>query len=239
MNALKCKRLTLLALGATMLVAQTLVVHAQPAGQLYDPEPPADSAYVRILVVNHASPVDLLIDGKVRSNKLSPGEVSDYLVLTGGKHSIALNPSGKTSALTSYTLDVVPGKAMTLAFASLKADSKPSIFEDKTNTNKLKSLVTAYHLDSKSGALNLQTVDGSTKVFNNLVFGASNSIQVNPISVELVAAKAGETQAAAGLSKTKLSMAASANYSVFLMPNEQGLLTAKAVQNKTERYSGK
>jgi alginate O-acetyltransferase complex protein AlgF len=136
-------------------------------------------------------------------------------------------------------LDVVPGKAMTIAFASLKADSKPSIFEDKANTNKLKSLVSAYHLDAKAGALNLQTADGSTKVFSNLVYGASNSIQVNPISVELVAAKPTDAPSAAGASKTKLSMAAGANYSVFLMPNEQGLLTAKAVQNKTERYVSK
>jgi alginate O-acetyltransferase complex protein AlgF len=239
MNVFLNKRHTMLKLAAAMLVGQTFAVNAQPAGQLYDPEPPADSAYVRILVVNHSSAVDLLVDGKIRTSKLAPGEVSDYIVLTGGKHSVALHPTGKAAALNAYTLDVVPGKALTVAFSSLKADTKPSIFEDKTNTNKLKSLVTAYHLDSKAGALNLQTADGSTKVFSNLVYGASNSIQVNPISVELVAAKAGDAQVSSGASKTKLSLAASANYSVFLMPNEQGILTAKAVQNKTERYSGK
>lgn len=221
------------------LVGHVPFTSAQPAGQLYDPEPPADSAYIRVLVVNTDAPVDVLVDGKPRSAKLAAGEVGDYMVLTAGKHLIALQPSGKTSGGTTYSLEVIKGKAMTLGFSSTKPGTAPTIFEDKANTNKLKSMVAAYHLDSKAGALDLLTADGSTKVFTNLAYGSSNSIQVNPITVELIAAKVGENISQTIPQKTALSMIQGATYSVFLLPNNQGKLTARTVQNKTERYTGK
>ncbi len=213
--------------------------NAQPAGQLYDPEPPGDSAYVRVLIVNSDSPMDVMVDGRMRSQKLPAGEVSDYMVLTAGKHTINLQPTGKTAVAVSYSLDVIKGRAMTLAFATSKTGAVPSIFEDKANTNKLKSLVAAYHLDSKAGALDILTADGNTKVFSNLTFGGSNSIQVNPISVELIASKTGEKSSQTLPEKTKLSMAQGATYSVFFMPNSEGKLTAKTALNKTERFTGK
>jgi alginate O-acetyltransferase complex protein AlgF len=227
---------------AIPLLLPTLA-QAQPAGLLYDPEPPADSAYVRVLVVSNDSAVDIVVDGKSRVAKLAAGDVSDYMVLTAGKHIIALHSTAKAAATSSHTVDVVPGKAMTVAFMSTKSGIAPTIFEDKSNTNKLKSLVAAYHLDGKAGPLNLVTADGNTKVFTNLAYGVSNSIQVNPISVELVAAKVSDVAAAGGgmasAPRTKLSMSAGANYSVFLLPNDKGSLVARAVQNKTERYLGK
>jgi alginate O-acetyltransferase complex protein AlgF len=212
---------------------------AQPAGQLYDPEPPADSAYIRVLVINSDVPIDVVVDGKPRGMKLAAGEVGDYMALTAGKHLIGLAPAGKISAGTSYSLEVVKGKAMTLAFSATKPGTAPTIFEDKANTNKLKAMVAAYHLDSKAGALDLLTADGSTKVFSNLAFGASNSIQVNPITVELIATKAGESNSQPNPQKTSLSMTQGATYSIFLMPNTAGKLTARSIQNKTERYTGK
>jgi alginate O-acetyltransferase complex protein AlgF len=214
-------------------------VIAQPAGQLYDPEPPADSAYVRLLVVQHDAAIELLVDGRARAAKLTAGEVSDYMVLTAGKHTLTLKSMGKSPVTLTHSIDVVSGRAMTLAFSGLKADVKPTLFEDKANTNKLKSLIAAYHLDGKAGAVNVVTADGATKVFSNLAYGTSNAIQVNPISVELVAAKVGDQTPPGGALKAALSMTAGANYSVFLMPNAQGVLMAKAVQNKTERYAGK
>ncbi len=234
----KRKLLSAAAILSTGLVTG-LNVHAQPAGQLYDPEPPADSAYVRVIVVNHDAPSDVLVDGKVRSSKLAAGEASDYMVLPAGKHVIAFQASGKNSPTFSHPIDVPKGKSITLAFSNLKAGATPTVFEDKANTNKLKAVIAAYHLDGKAGALDLQTADGKAKVFSNLAYGVSNSIQVNPISVDLVATKAGNAVGPDASSKTQLAMAQGATYSVFLLPNAQGNLTTKAVQNKTERYTGK
>jgi alginate O-acetyltransferase complex protein AlgF len=221
----------------------TQLANAQPAGLLYDPEPPADSAYVRVISVSTESALDVTVDAKPKITKLNSGDVSEYMVVPAGKRVIALHATSKSAALVSHTIDIVPGKALTVAFLSTKAGTTPTVFEDKANTNKLKSLVAAYHLDGKAGPLNLTTLDGSTKVFTNLGFGSSQSIQVNPISVELVAAKSGEAASAVASSHAKLSMAAGANYSVFLLPNEKGNekgnVIARAVQNKTERYLGK
>ena len=224
--------------GMASLTTVATVGAQQHGTGLYDPEPPADAAYVRLIVVAADGPMDLLVDGKVRSAKLPSGEVSDYLVIPSGKHQIAIHPAGKPTALLTYTLDTPKAKSLTLAFASTKAGQSPTIFEDKGNTNKLKAVLAAYHLDQKAGNLDILTSDGATKVFSGLVFGASNALQVNPINVELIAAKAGESSPALS-SKTPLSLTQGATYSMFLLPNAQGKLQVHTVQNKTERYTGK
>ena len=221
---------------ALLLSGWALVAAAQPAGQLYDPEPPVNSAYVRVILVSKETPVDVVVNGRPRVVKLKSGEPGDYMVLTAGKHSIALHPTGKPTAQVTTTLDVVPGRAMTVAFASLRSDSVPILFEDKANTNKLKSLLAVYHLDTKAGLLDLLTADGNTKVFSGIAHGAPASIQVNPISVELMAVKAGDK---APLARATLAMTQGGTYSVFLLPGDGGKVTVQATQNKTERYTVK
>ena len=212
------------------------LVNAQPAGQLYDPEPPADSAYVRVIVASRGAVVDVMEDGHPRIVKLKSGEPSDYMVLSAGKHSIAIHAAGKSTAQVSTTLDIVRGRAMTLAFTTLLSDAEPIVFEDKTNSNKLKSMLAVYNLDSKSGPLDLLTADGNTKVFVGVAHGAPASIQVNPISVELIAAKTGDKTP---LTRISIAMTQGGTYSVFLLPTEGGKLSALAARNKTERYTAK
>lgn len=221
-------------------------VHAQNAsaqrGGLYDPEPPADSSYVRIVVVGSDVPVDVYVDGMPHAANLAVGEVSDYMILAAGKKSIQIRPAGqpvKSKASVIFSLDVPKGQAITLAFNGIKTGTVPTQFEDKANTNKLKSVVLAYHLHRGAGALDVLTADGSTKVFSNLLYGASNWVQVNPINVELIAAKLGTTASALANKSASLSMTQGATYSVFFVPDLQGGLIARTFQNKTERYSAK
>ncbi len=219
-----------------LLTCIGIAANAQPAGQLYDPEPPVDSAYVRVIFTSKDAPVDVVVDGRPRITKLKSGEPGDYMVLAAGKHSIALHPAGKPTAQVATTLDVVRGRPMTIAFLTLRADATPVLFEDKANSNKLKSLLAVYHLDAKAGPLDLLTADGNTKVFTGVTQGTPASIQVNPISVDLIAAKAGDKTP---LARTTLAMTQGGTYSVFLLPGEGGKLAVKASQNKTERYTGK
>lgn len=211
-------------------------VWAQPAGLLYDPEPPVDSAYVRIVLASPTGVVDVLVDGRVRIQKLATGQASEYLVLAAGKHTIALHAAGKSTAQLSTTFDVVRGRAMTLAFTTLRADSVPVVFEDKVNSNKLKALLAVYNLDAMTGGLDILTADGTTKVFSGVAYGTSASIPVNPISIDLIAVKIGDkiTQ-----TRTSLAMTQGGTYSILLLPGEGGKLKANAVQNKIERYTGK
>jgi hypothetical protein len=154
-------------------------------------------------------------------------------VLAAGKHTIALQAAGKSA---SAALDVIIGRAMTVAFPALRADAKPWIFEDKANANKLKAVLAVYQLDARPGSLDVLSADGNTKVFSALASGTSTSLQVNPVTIDLIAAKTGEKAALASLT---LAMAPGGTYSILLLPGQGGKLSARAVQNKVERYTGK
>lgn len=211
-------------------------IFAQPAGLLYDPEPPVDSAYVRVVISSREGVVDVMIDGRVRVQKLASGDASEYLVLAAGKHTIAIHATGKPTAYLSTVFEVVRGRATTLAFTALRADSVPLMFEDKANSNKLKALLAVYNLDAKLGAVDVVTADGNTKVFSGLAYGRSASISVNPISIDLIVVKAGDKVPQIHAS---LAMTQGGTYSILLLPGEGGKSTARAVQNKNERYTGK
>ena len=211
-------------------------VQAQPTGLLYDPEPPADSAYVRVLLASRDRAVDIVVDGRLRIKALGTGQPSDYMVLPAGKHSIAVHHAGKPVAQASTTLDVVRGRALTVAFTNLGAKAVPIVFEDKANSNKLKALLAVYHLDATLGALDVLTADGNTKVFTDLVYGTSKAILVNPISVDLIAARAGDKAAQANAA---VAMAQGGTYSVLVLPGTTAKPLLRAVENKIERYTGK
>lgn len=221
---------------AVILVCLSAAVSAQSTGLLYDPEPPADSAYVRVIHAARGGAIDVWVDGRSRILKLGAGEASDYMVLTAGKHTVALHPVGKPVAQLTTTLDVVRGRATTAAFTALHTDSKPVVFEDKANSNKLKALLSVYHLADKAEPLDVLTMDGNTKVFSSMAYGTSASIQVNPITIDLMAAKVGDKVPQA---RTSLAMSQGGTYSVLLLPGEGGKLLARSVQNKIERYTGK
>lgn len=221
---------------AAWLTCLGFAASAQPTGLLYDPEPPLDSAYVRIVLASRDGVVDVLVDGRPRIRKLGAGEASEYMVLAAGQHTISLHPAGKPKAYLSTTLEVVRGRAMTVAFPALQAGTVPVVFEDKANSNKLKALVAVYHLDAKAGPLDVLTSDGNTKVFSGVTYGVAASIQVNPISIELIATKGGEK---APQARTSLVMTQGGTYSILLLPGDGGKLNARATQNKIARYTGK
>ena len=220
----------------SILFFLNIFVMAQPAGLLYDPEPPVDSAYVRVVLVSREGVVDVMVDGKARVKKLASGEASEYMVLTAGKHTIAIHAAGKPTAHLSTAFDVVKGRAVTLAFTSLSADAVPMVFEDKANSNKLKALLAVYNLDAKVGVLDVLTADGNTKVFSGVAYGASASIPVNPISIDLIAVKIGDK---VPLARASLAMTQGGTYSILLLPGDGGKLVTRTVQNKIERYTGK
>lgn len=218
----------------TLALAQAATLAlAQGNGRLYDPEPPENSAYVRVIVAEAGAPVDVLVDGKLRIRKLARQDASAYMVFPEGRHTLALAPAGQATPVLRHTLEVVRGKSLTLAFPTLKADAQPTLFEDKGNTNKLKAVITAYHLDPSASALNVSTADGSSKVFSNLAYGSSASLQVNPIKVEL-AALAGQAPAV----KFRLEMSQGATYSLLFLRSDQGKLLVRTLANTAERYVG-
>ena len=224
-----------LLMAAAALACAFHPAHAQTNGALYDPQPPADSAYVRVIVVSADGPVDVQLDGKPRLHGLAGAAPSDYMVVKAGAHKLSLQLAGKPTAV-DVNLEVVAGRSMTIALPALRADSKPQFFEDKANANKLKAVLTFYHLAPKAGPVDMLTADGSTKVFSAVAPGALASLSVNPIAVELQATRPGDK---AGLAKASLTMAQGQTYSLLLLPGDGDKLVLKAGINTLERYTGK
>jgi len=212
-------------LTAAVLLAAT-AARADATGLLYDPQPPANSAYVRVINAAAGNAVDVSVDGRARLRGIGPGEASEYLVLPAGKRALAIGA-------TKVELDVAAGRALTVAF---KGDAKPWIFEDKANTNKLKAVVAVYYLADKGAAVDVLTADGATKVFTGVAPGTSTGRAVNPIKVDLIAANAGST---AALAKANLAMEPGGTYSLLIYPGARGELAARGLLNKVERYTGK
>ena len=219
-----------------LLACLSFSVVAQPAGLLYDPEPPADSAYVRVVHASTNGAVDVLVDSRVRVKNLGAGEASEYMVLSAGKHNLVLHLAGKSGTLLTTTIDVTRGRAMTVAFTAMRPDAVPVIFEDKANSNKLKALLAVYHLDSKNGPIDVLTSDGLTKVFTGVAYGSYASIQVNPISIDLIVAKSGDKLSQG---RGSLAMSQGGTYSFLILPAAEGKVKVTAVQNKIERFTGK
>jgi hypothetical protein len=230
------KRNLFIGIGGLAALFLAISVSAQTSGVLYDPEPPVDSAYVRVLAPTTPGSFDVSIDGRVRIKKMNAGDVSEYMVLPAGSHKLTFQPAGKAASTFSTNFEVVAGKSVTMAFLDLTAGAVPIIFHDKSNTNQLKALLTVYLLDKRVGAVDLLTADGTSKVFTNINFGTSAGLTVNPIAIDLIVNAAGQKTPLAVVS---LSMAQGGSYSIFILPGVGGKLVAKSVQSKTERYTGK
>lgn len=201
---------------------------AQGSGRLYDPEPPLDSGYVRIVWAVGGAPTQVSVDGKVRVPKLAAYSVSDYLVLKEGGHTLVFQQGGKT---WSHAWNVTRGKSVSLAYAAMKGDGPAHVLEDKGNTNKLKSLLAFYNLHPQVAKAGVVTVQGDSKVFDGVAYGSMAALQVNPIAIGLKIAGADKPATA------QLDMQAGHTYSVFLF-NVDGKPQTHVVQSTTERYTG-
>ncbi len=235
-NFKSSKRSLLRFLASLQLCVVSFTLHAQSSGRLYDPEPPVDSGYLRVVIATPVPAQDIWIDGQARIQKLPGQALSEYMVLLEGKHTLSFQSAGASSPKLTFPLDITRGKSITLAFSSLRADTVPVALEDKGNTNKLKVMLTAYHLAPKVGALDVMTADGSAKVFSNLAYAQSASLQVNPITVNLIASPVGGTVA---LAKFPLEMVQGGTYSVLFTADAKGKLSTQTVLNKAERFTGK
>jgi Alginate O-acetyl transferase AlgF. len=217
---------------AVALAAIPLAASAQSTGRLYDPMPPEDSAYVRVVQAGSGAPVVVSVDGKVKVKQLAARTASEYWVLPAGKHVIQLQSGGKAGP--RMTLDAAEQGAYTIAFPSAAANARAYAFQDRTGTNKLKAMMAVYHLAPGAGTLDVTTADGKTKVFSGLKAGAPAIIEVNPIQVKLVASRGGVP-----LANAALNMRQGNAYSIFLFPSGAQGVSAVTLQNQRERYTGK
>ena len=222
------------ALTTAVLLALPVGAMAQSTGRLYDAMPPQNSSYVRVITAA-GTPVDVLVDGKVRVRNLAVKTASPYLIVPKGTHHIQLSSKGKS--LGGLSVNTAAQGAYTLAFPTTSA--KPYLFADRTGTNKLKSILAVYNMAPGAGGVTVSASNndgGAMVVFANLAAGRPATIEVNPIQVKLNLIGKGSPTARAS---TSLDMSPGAAYSVFVFPNGARGISAKSTQNTIERYLGK
>ncbi|WP_407569894.1 alginate O-acetyltransferase AlgF [Deinococcus altitudinis] len=151
----------------TLLLALTSLAAAQTAG-LYDPAPPANSAFVRVL----NAPTATVGDKVVTADK---GAASTYVVIPQG------DVTAKVGGVSSK-LKVEAGKF----YSVVSSGTTLTLLTDQAADNKAKALLTIYNL-SKSGSIDLKTADGKTAVVGGVKPGTSGSRAVNGITVDLAA----------------------------------------------------
>lgn len=220
---------------------------AQSTGVLYEPEPPADAAYVRIVHLNPNEKIDVLVDGKMRQSGLKQGQFGDYLILRSGPHEIQLQAHQASKKITASRLEVGAAQVVTLAFVDMQKQVKPIVFDDKADLNRMKARLTVYHLADKLGPVNISTADGKTNVFRALAPSSSHSLAVNPIKVELLTCPSANQPAGMGeCSSPALQQARAAlvlergdNYSLLLTMDANSALQARFTKNTLESRAAK
>ncbi|AGX86482.1 DUF4397 domain-containing protein [Candidatus Symbiobacter mobilis] len=205
---------------------------AQPAGQLYDPVPPADSAYLRYVLSAVQGSLEVSLGDAVHG--VDAQKVSAYRIVRAGSHRVGVRAAGSRSPYRYIDVELTPSGATTLVFPDAAGSQPPLRFQDQANTNRLKARITLYHLADKAGPVHLQA--GTRTVFSNVAFGKTASMQVNPVSVTFDAMDAGNPTNK--LATASVSLQQGGTYSLFLLP---GTLhpTLLTLQNQTERYTPK
>lgn len=134
---------------------------------LYDPAPPANSAFVRVAGLPAAN-----LGGKAVTAQ--SGAASPYVVIPQGDFTAKVGTA-------SSTLKVEAGKFYTV----VSIGGKLALLTDEAASNRAKALLTVYNLSKSS--VDLKTADGKTTVVTAVKAGASGSRAVNGITVDLSA----------------------------------------------------
>jgi alginate O-acetyltransferase complex protein AlgF len=196
---------------------------------LYDPQPPANSAYVRVLA-GGTQDIDIQLGNKPKAQKVNAGTPSPYLIVPAGKHEITVKAGPHTVVVP---LNVEASRSLTVVLPQVSKETKPIVIEDKVNGNRLKAMVSAYHLGTGS-AVDVWTADGTTQVFANVAPGAMAALAVNPIALDYMVSAAGQKTP---LAQGKLSMSPGGAYAMVVMTDKNGKWTVQTHANSVERYA--
>ncbi|MCA9835258.1 MAG: alginate O-acetyltransferase AlgF [Trueperaceae bacterium] len=146
---------------------------------LYAPEPPANSAFVRVANALSSGSAFSSQLGSAGFSELGFGGVSSYQVVPEGSYDFA-------AAGSSASLSISAGNFYTVAVIDNGSGAHIVLLKDPSNSNMAKSLLVLYNL-SGLATTHMKTADGAQAVISDVGSDTLGSIVVNPISVELAA----------------------------------------------------
>jgi len=188
----------------------TALTAAAQVDEIYDPAPPANAAFVR--VINAAPSVAAVTAkvGKVRvGNKpVAAGSASPYAVVEQGKRILTL-AAGKWKLEEPF--EVKAGYFYTIAFLPEPSTPRLVVLEDTVNSNLAKAQIALYNLSAASN-VELKTTDLKTTVIPAVASPQTKSIKVNPIRKAFAVLADG----AAVYTVPEVQMQAASSYSVIV-----------------------
>jgi alginate O-acetyltransferase complex protein AlgF len=177
---MKTSMLTLL-LGSLALIGSTASSFGADDA-LYDPAPPPNSSFLRIMSAAPAA----VSDGKIAGNTIELGEanVSAYVVVPGGKS--AVEAGGK-----SGEVECPSGKYCSVVFG-LAGGTEPALIVDEVLDNPAKSGLHFYNLTDQP-SLTLFAPEQNVALFKDTASGAMQFRQVGAVTVNF-SVKAGDSE---------------------------------------------
>ncbi|MBW7470394.1 alginate O-acetyltransferase AlgF [Marinobacter sp. M216] len=142
---------------AAALIYLLCAIPAQAEDALYAADAPDGVAFIRVLNAGSSGELESASAGGKRWDEIAPLEVSPYLYLPPGSHSISAGGASATVDLQKdqfYTAVVLP-------------DGRLEVLKDRAFENPRKALVSFYNL-TDSGGVSLKTADGKVAVIENL-----------------------------------------------------------------------
>lgn len=191
------------------------------------PEQPAVPALPASVRVVHASPdapaVDVYVNGDLTLSNVPFFTVSDYLDVPAGTYRIQVTPAGSApeDAVIDADVEVLPGRAYTIAATGFVANIGASIFEDNLSpTNDAR--LTVYHVAPDAGPVDVKLPDG-TPLINGLDFLEYATLEVPPDTYSVNVTPAGSDAILTGLTDAMLESGVAYGVFAFLTPGALAL----------------
>jgi alginate O-acetyltransferase complex protein AlgF len=165
-------KFTMIALTFTASLAASGLINTVAQG-LYDPEPPANSAFVRVINAGSGE-VKAGIDA-VAYGAVAGQNASAYRVIPQGAHKLAAGAANKEVSVLAKRF-----------YSVIVNGSDVQVLEDPANPGQTKAGLAIYNL-SKIASIALKTDDGKTTVVDGVAPGTVKSQAVNAIKVGLAA----------------------------------------------------
>ncbi|GAD60831.1 alginate O-acetyltransferase AlgF [Aquipseudomonas alcaligenes] len=196
---------------ALALLAPALSPAQDGNAALYDAVAPAGSAYLRVLNLS-ASGAEVMLSGKSAAQKVSAGQLGNYLFSAPGTHKVTVGGA-------SLQADLKPSSATTLVYdgSNLQAIADNYVEDSK------KAQIAFYNLTDKP--LSLKTLDGKHAVVEGVASQQAGTRMVNEIKIGF-AAYAGEQNLARF---DELFLKKGRSYSYVVIPSGAGVRTIAAM----------
>lgn len=203
---------------------------AQPAGQLYDPDPPPNSAYARWACPGFDGRMQVKLAGATKDQADARQPVTPYWVLPKGAYAVEIQASGPGWPL-KIQLDLAAQQVVTLACVGQGAQRRVVRIDDQKLNNQLKAMLATYNLRAQPAPVSLLEATSGTRIVADLASGTGRFVPVNPIAAKVRFSDASHPD----LAQSDLALTRGDTFSLFVFESGAGTRSL-LLKNSTHKY---